>query len=314
RVPNADERRETVVDTNIGGRVAAYDIGSNSIKLTIATVGEDGQILGETNSIATVRLGQDVDRTGRLADDRIAAAFEALREMSAAARSAGVSKSIGVATEAVRVSSNGDEFLAAIKRDFDIDVIQITGQLEAELTYAGLATLTELTGPTVMVDIGGASTEVVVGDGPKVIDAVSIRLGSGRLTDTWIVNDPPSWAEVAAARVAAADRTAPLGLSRHAGSRLIVSGGTGNYLSAYLGGESALTVPDIDLALARMARLPSDELAKVIDAPRERARVLPAGVAIILAVADRVKPATIETMQSGLRIGLLQAAAKGTLR
>ena len=186
--------------------------------------------------------------------------------------------------------------------------------LEAELTYAGLATLTELTGPTVMVDIGGASTEVVVGDGPKVIDAVSIRLGSGRLTDTWIVNDPPSWAEVAAARVAAADRTAPLGLSRHAGSRLIVSGGTGNYLSAYLGGESALTVPDIDLALSRMARLPSDELANVIDAPRERARVLPAGVAIILAVADRVRPATIETMQSGLRIGLLEAAAKGTLR
>ncbi|MCC6705484.1 MAG: hypothetical protein IT334_11445 [Thermomicrobiales bacterium] len=302
-----------MVDAAIDARVAAFDIGSNSIKLTVAEVAADGNVAELWSDIATVRLGQDVDRTRRLADDRIEAAFEALARLSEAARSAGALKQIGVATEAVRIATNGPAFLDDVRARFGIDVVRISGEREAELTYAGLATIRSLHGPVLMVDIGGASTEIVAGDGSTIIEAVSLPLGSGRLTDTWIENDPPTWAEIAAARVAAADRLAPLRLDRHAGARLIVSGGTGGYLTTYLSGQTDLTVPEIDAALAGMRRLPAVELAPLIKAPVERARILPAGVAIILAVADRSNPATIETAPSGLRIGLMQAAAKGTL-
>ena len=303
-----------VVKTAIGARVAAFDIGSNSIKLTVASVAPDGAVTELLSDLDTTRLGQGVDRTHRLADDRIAAAHAALERMSAVARDAGAETLIGVATEAVRIATNGAEFLADIRARFGIEVVRISGDREAELTYAGLATLRNLEGPVLMVDIGGASTEIVAGDGETMLESVSIPLGSGRLTETWIGNDPPSWAEIAAARVAAADRLAPLRLNRHAGSRLIISGGTGGYLTTYLLGKSEFTAPEIDAALARMGRLTAAELAPRINGPVERARILPAGVAIILAVVDRVSPATIETAPSGLRIGLMQAAAKGTLK
>jgi exopolyphosphatase/guanosine-5'-triphosphate,3'-diphosphate pyrophosphatase len=291
--------------------VAAYDIGSNAIKMTIAAVSTAGDVTELSNDIETVRLGQDVDKSGVLADDRIAAAFAALERMSHAARLAGAGTSIGVATEAVRVAANGAEFLATIRERFGIDVIRISGQREAALTYSGLATLRQLSGPTLMVDIGGASTEVVVGVGSEVLVANSIPLGSGRLTDTWIVDDPPSWAEIAAARMAASDQLALLQLERHRDARLIISGGTGTYLQNFLGTDTQLSIPVIDAALAKMKHMRSHELASVIAAVPERARVLPAGVAIVLAIADRAAPATIESAPSGMRIGLLQAAARG---
>lgn len=303
-----------MAETGAGTRVAAYDIGSNSIKLTIARVDAIGHVFEEHSDIATVRLGHAVDRSGRLDEERVRDALAALERLSGDVERAGAERSIGVATEAVRIAENGQAFLDEIRQRFAIEVVKITGQREAELTYEGLSTFRELTGPTLMVDIGGASTEFVYGDGPYVVEARSIPLGSGRLTDTWIETDPPSWAEIAAARVAAADRIAQLGLGNRAGARMIVSGGTGGYLSAYLSGVTSITMPVVDAALAKMARMSSRDLASLIKAPPERARVLPAGVAIILAVADRAQPASIETAPSGLRVGLLRAAAKGQLQ
>lgn len=303
-----------MAEPGAGTRVAAYDIGSNSIKLTIARVDAAGHVVEEHSDIATVRLGHAVDRTGRLDDERVRDALTALERFSGDVARAGAERSIGVATEAVRIAENGQAFLDEIRQRFSIEVVKISGQREAELTYEGLSTFRTLSGPTLMVDIGGASTEFVYGDGPGIVDARSIPLGSGRLTDTWIESDPPSWAEIAAVRVAAADRIAQLALSERSGARMIVSGGTGGYLSAYLSGETNLTVPLVDAALAQMARKPSRDLAGLIGASPERARVLPAGVAIILAVADRAGPASIETAPSGLRVGLLRAAAKGELQ
>jgi exopolyphosphatase/guanosine-5'-triphosphate,3'-diphosphate pyrophosphatase len=302
-----------VVGSAHGALVAAYDIGSNSIKLTVASVSPTGNVTEIHNDLATVRIGHDVDRTGLLAPDRVAAALEALSQFAEKAESFGATRSIGVATEAVRIAANGASFLEEIRSQFGIDVVTISGDREAELTYAGLATIRTLSGPICMVDIGGASTEIVHGMGDTIISARSIPLGSGRLTDTWIVADPPTWAEVAAVRVAASDRLAGVQFERALDTRLIISGGTGGYLSAWMNGDTTFDTPRIDAALARMGRLSAAELAPRIGAGPERARVLPAGVAIILAVIDRVGPATIETAPSGLRIGLLQAAAKGTL-
>lgn len=303
-----------MTETARSNLVAAFDIGSNSAKLTIASVDSSGAVTELANYIETTRLGHEIDRTGRIADDRAAATLAALERMNASAIEAGVGSKIGVATEAVRVASNGASFLAEISDRFGINVVQIDGNREAELTYQGLATMRPLIGPVLMLDIGGASTEVVAGDGPTILHAVSLPLGSGRLTDTIISNDPPTRAELSVARIAASDMLGQLSWDqRSTGTRLIISGGTGGYLTAFLDGKSELTLPEIDAAQARVALMPAAELAPLIGAGIERARVLPAGIAIILAAIDRENPHSIETAPSGLRIGLIQAAAKGAL-
>lgn len=295
------------------GRVAAFDIGSNSIKMTIARVDAEGRVVEERSALDTVRLGEGVDRTGRLADERIAAALEAIGRMSGEARLAGATALVGVATEAVRIAENGAGFLAQVEDRFGVDVITITGEREAELTYAGLATMRELSGPVVMVDIGGGSTEVVTGHGAEMLDSVSIPLGSGRLTDAWISCDPPAPNELTAARAAAGAALDPLELERKRGARLIVSGGAGSYLGAFLGRERDLTPEQVEDGLQRMAVLAAADLARRLDVPVARARILPAGVTIVLAAIERLDPGSIEVAPSGLRIGLLQAAARGTL-
>jgi exopolyphosphatase/guanosine-5'-triphosphate,3'-diphosphate pyrophosphatase len=233
-------------------KVAAFDIGSNSIKMSVATVAEGGTVTEGTSALRTVRLGEGVDRTGRLASDRMAAAFEAIDELAEQARSEGAGTMIGVATEAVRVASNGADFLDDLTRRTGISISVITGDQEAALTYAGLATMRTLSGPVVMIDIGGASTEVVAGDGPDVVQATSIPLGSGRLTDAWVEDDPPTTQQLAAARAAAGALLDPLNLPRHRGSKLIISGGTGTYLGQFLGQAELLQAPDVERALERM--------------------------------------------------------------
>ena len=294
-------------------KVAAFDIGSNSIKLSVATVAEDGTVMEGTSTLRNVRLGEGVDQTGRLADERMAAAHAAIDELAALAKSERVSKMIGVATEAVRVASNGAAFLDDLTSRTGIEVFLITGDQEAEMTYAGLATMRILSGPVVMVDIGGASTEVVFGDGPDIRQATSIPLGSGRLTDALVKRDPPTVQQLEAARADAGRQIEPLDLPQLKGSELIVSGGTGSYLGHFLDQTEDLKTSDIERALLRMTTLKAEELGEAVGIPPSRARVLPAGVAIVLACIERIEPKRIAVSPSGLRIGLLQAAAKGTL-
>jgi exopolyphosphatase/guanosine-5'-triphosphate,3'-diphosphate pyrophosphatase len=293
--------------------VAAFDIGSNSIKMTVATVTENGAVTEGYSAIKTVRLGESVDRTGRLSEHRVSLALETLEEMAERARRDGVTRMIGVATEAVRVASNGADFLREVTRRTGIELTLISGDQEAALTYAGLASMRTLRGPVVMVDIGGASTEVVAGDGPRIVQARSIPLGSGRLTDAYIQADPPTIEELGRAKQEAGALLEPLGLDRFGGSQLILSGGTGEHLSQFLEHTDDLVVGEIANALSRMSTLTADELAAEVSIPPIRARVLPAGVAIALECAQRIEPRSIAASPSGLRIGLLQAAAKGTL-
>jgi exopolyphosphatase/guanosine-5'-triphosphate,3'-diphosphate pyrophosphatase len=293
-------------------KVAAFDIGSNSIKMTVATVIPGGQVTEGYSDMRTVRLGAGVDQTGRLADDRIAAALEALDELTARATGEGAVRMIGVATEAVRVATNGAAFLEEVTRRTGIEITLISGDQEARLTYTGLSSIRPLVGSVVMVDIGGASTEVVAGDGPNVAYSTSIPLGSGRLTDAYLADDPPTPDQIAQARVAAGAQLDKLELRRFSDSHLIVSGGTGTYLGAFLNRADDLSRQDIEQALDQMSELNAEALGIVIGIPPLRARVLPAGVAVVLECIDRLRPTRVSVSPSGLRFGLLQAAAKGT--
>lgn len=294
-------------------QVAAFDIGSNSIKMTIATVSADG--VHETASMAqTTRLGEGIDKTGRLADDRISATLNALGKMSDRASADGVTRRIGVATEAVRIAANGADFLRTINERFGIAVATISGDEEAALAYDGLAATMPLEGLVVMADIGGASTEIVAATGERKDISQSLPLGSGRLTDRLVTSNPPSIEELHACRDAATAILTPSGVGAHQGGKLYATGGTGEYMARLIGKQSGIESSEVRGLLRRLTTIGAEQVAETAGIPVARAKVLPAGIAIVVSLCDLTNPVEIIGAPGGVRTGLLLAAARGSFQ
>ncbi len=293
--------------------VAAIDLGSNSIKMTVARLQPDGRIQEVLTRSETVRLGAGVDATGKLADDRMEAALTTLAGFAAEARMAGATRILAVATEAVRVATNGPAFLDRVMRHTGIEIQAISGLQEAELTFRGLSYETDLTGRVMVGDVGGGSTEVIAALDGAMVWSRSLALGSGRLTDRWVHHDPPTASELATCRQEAARCLDEAGVPVGPWDRLIVLGGTGEYFLRLLPDGGPARPEDVDRVLDMLTALPASALASRLAIPLERARVLPAGIAIAGALADWVHPRQIEGARSGIRLGLLLAAFAGEL-
>jgi exopolyphosphatase/guanosine-5'-triphosphate,3'-diphosphate pyrophosphatase len=293
-------------------RVAAFDLGSNSIKMTIASVTADGKVDESIWMTKAVRLGEGIDKNGVLADDRMAAALEALQEMTDRAAKASVTKKIGVATEAVRIASNGAQFLKTIEERFDIQIALISGDEEASLAYEGLAATMTLEGPIIMADIGGASTEIVAANGDDISLSISMPLGSGRLTDRLVTANPPTMDSLHECHDAARGVLAPLDLDKRQGAQLIITGGTGEYMGRLIGKLDDIRPTEVNGMLRRLTKVTAEELASEIDIQVARAKVLPAGIAIVAALCELIEPSKVTGARSGIRTGMLLAAARGT--
>lgn len=285
--------------------VGAVDVGSNTIKLTVARPGKAGAIEELATAAETVRLGAGLATSGRLADDRVAAALATLHSFAALAREYGASRLIGVATEATRRASNGAAFLARVREETSWELRVISGDEEATLTFKGLAGELDLGGRVVVADIGGGSTEIIQANDGVISNAQSFRLGSGTLTDAHIAADPPTDAEMAACVASAAGAVAPLSLTDSEPARLIVVGGTGEYLARLVSSRGEIAADQIEAALTRCQEQPSADLAAALGIPPARARVLPAGIAIVQALEALIQPDRITVARSGIRTGLL---------
>jgi exopolyphosphatase / guanosine-5'-triphosphate,3'-diphosphate pyrophosphatase len=294
-----------------GDAVAAVDLGSNSLKLTVAR--RVGDAVEEIDwDLETVRLGRGLDDTGRLADDRVEAALAAMRRFAERAQRHGAVRRIGVATEAVRAAANGSEFLRRVRDETGFDVAVIEGAREAALTFAGLDPSVVDRGTVVVADIGGASTEVIVAADGVVERSRSLPIGSGRYTDRFVVADPPAAAELVAARAAAAAAIAAepvlADLPAGPGVRLVLVGGTGEYLGVLAEAAGGLSAAGIDRVLDHLRGESADALAARLAIVEARARVLPAGAAIAAGLADLTRPEAVATARSGIRRGLLLEA------
>ena len=290
---------------------AAIDIGSNSIKMTIGRTNSEGGVEQLDWASEVVRLGQGIDRTGHLDEERIEAAIETLKRFAAQAQQRGATRVVAVATEAARAAANGAMFLDRVRAQTGIDVRVVDGQAEAGLTFRGLAAETDLAGSVVVADIGGGSTELIQASDGVMQAAQSLPLGSGRLTDQFVVADPPRLDELAACELEAdaiIETAQPLRLLTGLATRLIVIGGTGEFMARLVTDVQHISLESVRVVLAKMATLSAAELADEIDIPEARARVLPAGVAIVAAIASRLDPEQIEISRSGIRIGLLLEA------
>lgn len=180
-------------------RVAGIDCGTNSIRLLIADV-NDGQLTQVERTMEIVRLGQGVDATGRLDEQALARTFAAAERYADACQTRGVQAIRFVATSATRDAENRDDFVAGIKSRLGVTPEVVSGQEEARLSFTGaLSTLTERGKNTVVVDIGGGSSELVLGK-HDVEAQFSMNIGCVRMTERHFHSDPPSAEEIAAAR------------------------------------------------------------------------------------------------------------------
>ena len=182
-------------------RVAAIDCGTNSIRLLIADLA-DGVLTEVDRRTLIVRLGQGVDATGAFAPEALERTFKVCDQYADAVLAAGVERLRFVATSAARDVSNRDEFFAGVQARFGVEPDIIAGAEEAELSFrgatSGLAEL-DVPGPYLVADIGGGSTELVLGDANGVLSAESLDMGSVRMTERHLLSDPALAAEMAAA-------------------------------------------------------------------------------------------------------------------
>jgi exopolyphosphatase / guanosine-5'-triphosphate,3'-diphosphate pyrophosphatase len=172
-------------------RLAAIDVGSNTIRLTVAEVEKDGtyRILDEEREM--VRLGHDMDRTGRLGEEAVDRALAAIGKMKAIADGFEVAEIRAIATSAVREAANGRAFTREVLRQHKVRIDVISGEEEAELAFRSAKRHFDLEGrSTAVVDIGGGSVEVILAAGTVIDQIHSLPLGAVRVTERLVRSDP----------------------------------------------------------------------------------------------------------------------------
>jgi exopolyphosphatase / guanosine-5'-triphosphate,3'-diphosphate pyrophosphatase len=239
------------------GPVAAVDCGTNTIRLLVGALPDVA-----VRESRIVRLGQGVDATGRLADEALARTFAALDDYAATIREHGATRVRLCATSAVRDAANGDVFVRGVEERLGIPPDILTGDQEAALAFDGA--VRHLTAPApdpvLVVDIGGGSTELVLGSGGVVERAHSMDIGSVRLHERHLAGDPPTAAEIAAC-VADIDEHldgAPVPIGRAS----TVVGVAGTNLTVAAG---VLGLPAYDRAALDQARLPVADVTAYVD-------------------------------------------------
>lgn len=176
---------------------AAVDVGSNSVRLLVLDAHGDRVV----REMAITRLATGVDRTGRLDDDALHRTVQTIVRYRAIWGSHGVGPRVRIAaTSAVRDAADRDRFFDAVEQQTGVRAEVLSGEEEAALAFAGATTAVEAAAPAAVIDIGGGSTELIVGttDG-RVAGSVSLQLGCVRLTERCLPDDPPSPEQVAEA-------------------------------------------------------------------------------------------------------------------
>ncbi|MFE2287903.1 exopolyphosphatase [Streptomyces sp. NPDC059443] len=290
-------------------RVAAVDCGTNSIRLLVADLDPStGEFAELDRRMTVVRLGQGVDKTGRLAPEALERTFAACREYAAVIKELGAERLRFVATSASRDAENRDEFVRGVLDILGVEPEVITGDQEAEFSFTGatkeLKGTDHLEKPFLVVDIGGGSTEFVVGEehvrAARSVDVGCVRMTERHLVVDGVVTDPPSEAQVAAIR---ADIEAALDLAAEsvplAEARTLVGlAGSVTTVAAI-----ALGLAEYDSSAIHHARIPyetvrevSERMLTLTHAERAaipvmhpgRVDVIGAGALVLLAIMERI--------------------------
>ncbi|MFE5242130.1 MULTISPECIES: Ppx/GppA phosphatase family protein [unclassified Streptomyces] len=311
-------------------RVAAIDCGTNSIRLLVADADPvTGRFTELDRRMRIVRLGQGVDRTGRLAPEALERTFDACRDYAAVIKDLGAERIRFVATSASRDAENSAVFVQGVLDILGVEPEVVTGDQEAQLSFDGatkeLAGSDHLEKPYLVVDIGGGSTEFVVGD-DQVQAARSVDIGCVRMTERHLVQDgavvdPPTPDRIAAIRAdidAALDlaaETVPLasaatlvGLAGTVTTIAAIELGLEEYDSAAIH-HSRVSVERVREITARLLASTHEERAAIPAMHPGRVDVIASGALVLLAVMERSGAAEVVVSEHDILDGIAWSAA-----
>lgn len=299
-----------------GPRVAAIDIGTNTVLMLIAER-RDGEVVAVEEHAEITRLGQGVDRAGRLDDEAVARTLSALSKYADRARALGVKRTAAVATSAARDASNGPAFRERATEILGGPVDVASGGREATLTFRGALGGLGIArnSPVAVIDVGGGSTELVVGAADGAIRwAHSYQIGSVRMTERHVSSDPPTAEQLAAVHADA--RTiyaAPRPPQGPFAAVVAIAGTATTYAAIDLelvdyaaapphGHRLALTT--LDTLVARLASNPLDERRRTTGLEPKRADVIVAGGIVLAEAARALGAESLVISDRGVRWGL----------
>lgn len=295
-------------------RVAAVDLGTNSTRLLVADV-EDGQLREVSRRLTITRLGEGVDERRRLLPAPIARVRTCLSEYRREIERLGATRTLAIATSAVRDAENGEAFLGEIEWSYGFATRLLDGQEEAALMLRGVAAGRPLGEGTLVVDIGGGSTELVLaGDGAPRF-AASLDVGCVRLTERFLASDPPAPRELEEAGRHVRSLLPPL----EAREAIGVAGTVTTLAALDLGlpeydpeRTHGHRIPKeaVERWLAQLADLPLAERSRVPGIEPGRAPVIVGGLVVLREILDAYRLEAIEASERDILHGAALAAAE----
>jgi len=301
-------------------RYAAIDIGTNTILMLIAELGGDGGLTVIRDEHAIPRLGRATDASRTISSDSLDRALSVLHSYRELTLELQCNKVVVCGTSALRDAVNREEVRARIERDLGWNVRVLSGEEEALLTYRGaISSHQDETGPCIVVDIGGGSTEVIEGIGKRVVDARSHDVGAVRLTERFLKLLPANPEQIEAAK-SEIRTTLPARIPLQGGTRVIGVAGTPTTIAAWDLGLHTFDARRINghvltrEAIARfVAQISPCSLEEILAFPPiapQRADVILAGSLILQEFLHVCGASEIEVSTRGLRYGILLDAAE----
>lgn len=297
-------------------RLAAIDVGTNTIRLTVAEVESDGtfRILDEEREM--VRLGEHLDRTGRLSDEAIERALAAIGKMKAIADGFEVSEIRAIATSAVREAANGRTFCREVLRRHKVRIDVISGEEEAQLAFGSATRHFNLEGrSSAVVDIGGGSVEVILAAGTVIDQVHSLPLGAVRVTERLVKSDPLREKHWKLMRKEIDRSIRAIGRPLHRAEIMVGSGGSFTALAHMAKWQRegrhgsvqgyVLTPAEVVHLLDQLREVPLETRRQIPGLSPDRADIIVAGATVISRLVKRLGTQQILVNERGIREGLL---------
>ena len=303
-------------DARPASTVAALDVGSNTVLMLVAELSSAG-VRPLADLLRITRLGRGVDRTGLLDPASAAGTLDAIAEFTQKARALGAQKILTAATAALRDAHNGAEFIGQVRQRTGVDLEIISGQTEAQLNFIAATHGLKIdpSRPMLIVDIGGGSTELIRCEGSADPAMVSLQIGSVRLTERFISNDPPTSAEQAQIYDAIREQLAALGWDSFRPTNLVGVAGTVTTVCAVALGLKTydhsvvhgrrLSQAEVQETARQFFSLTTEQRKQLPGMMEGRADVIPAGAAILDCVMQFFNVASVIVSDQGVRWGLV---------
>jgi exopolyphosphatase/guanosine-5'-triphosphate,3'-diphosphate pyrophosphatase len=296
-------------------RVAAIDQGTNTTRLLVADV-DDGRVEDVVARQEITRLGEGVDSRHRLLPLPIARVRNVLTDYRREAERLGAERTLLIATSAVRDAENGEAFLGEIEWSYGFTTQLLGGEDEAELTFRGVTSDRKLERRTLVLDIGGGSTELVVAGPAGVLSRYSIDVGSVRLTERFLTGDPPSPAELGACAGYVAASIPPdlivddaIGVAGTVTSLAAIELGLKEYDRDRIHGHR-LTLEAIEREVERLSLMPLTVRERVTGLHPDRAPVIVAGGIIVRETLSRLGLDALTVSERDILHGIALEAAQ----